>query len=81
MTMISTYQDLLNQGLERGVAVRSIARSLYGTGQNARSFMAGFRASVKYCDGLEQREAKHAAQYGREAGNAYSDGWTLAACI
>jgi hypothetical protein len=77
-----TYRDLVAQGKTSAQAVRTIAWSLYGSqSDEAKSFMAGYRASITHGDNLETREAKHAQQYGNARGNAYSMGWVLAACV
>lgn len=76
------YRALIDQGKDRGQAVRAIAWSTYGADSGeARSFMVGWRASLEFGDDLERHEAEHSARYGRSRGNAFSDGWVLAAVV
>ncbi len=78
MTNNEMFADLRNAGIDKGKAVRTIAYRLYGAGTPAAAaFMAGWRDSLKHADDLETREAR----YSGKAGEAYSDGWTLAACV
>jgi|688.fasta_scaffold1358428_1 hypothetical protein len=78
MTNNGMFANLRNAGMDKGKAVRTIAYKLYGAGTPAAAaFMAGYRDSVKYADGLEGRESR----YSGTAAAAYSDGWTLAACV
>lgn len=80
--LAAEYRGLIAQGKTQGQAVRAIAWTTYGADSaEAQSFLAGWRASLRYADELERHESEHATKFGRARGNAFTDGWVLAATV
>lgn len=78
MNQTDAYHALRAQGKDKGQAARAIAITAHGV--QARHFMSGWRASLR-SDDLEGQEARYAATHGRRAGDAFTDGWVLAASV